>query len=465
MASYEIAVSQDASNATRVTLYQKRRKRSDDYDDDSDSEPHASEEAREQSETLDNSSEFKTVCRGHSYQKTKFGRDAKTRIAECTGALERNDAQPWNYLFLTGTLPSDSEWAKWAVAEYSDWIINCMKAWLSKRMSARLELYVWEMQERGALHFHWLLYCPDQRMRLRLTMEFRLEWCKLLGGVTKQCGISMWGRFESLSSTAKYCIVQVKVEQVRESVAKYMAGYCGTGKNKHEKDRFIPYYPRRWFGVCRTLSTLAKQYEKKDVLSFPNYRAAKIAFDEMGNYFGVDVDYEKKYRHTVGMGETSVHYHSHETQEQLWQSRKAMIYNQKQHPIIWSLIRTAYSIVQMCGELEISSQPYAAQYSKSVRDVLGDGLYKQSLSRGSLRLQTTQAIEKMFLESGLDLSLHPSLRPLLSNCDKFVRLRSRYFPQMRWNQHGWLNNTDDFNYVPLNVEIQLSTLDRFYEPD
>lgn len=394
--------------------------------------------------SLDIRSEFKTVCSAHSYRRTKFGRNAKTRLMRAGGAMDKADARPWVKLFITATLPSDDEWAKWAIAEESPWVINCLKAWLSKRSKARLEFYVWEMQERGALHFHWCLLVTDPQARERIQAEFRLEWIRLLAGIEKRTGISMWGRFASLSDTAKYCLVQCKIETVRKSVSAYLAGYVGGKKDKHKKDRFIPYYPKRWFGISRCLSSVISQYSNESTQEYGSYSEAKKAFDEIRRANEDESLTTRHYRHKIGRGETSVNYHTPEKQVELWQSRKAMLIKKHSHPVAWSFVQESRQIALMHSQLMTASQHYRGLCTKLPVSSLEDVLYQDSMLRGSLPWTIAQAIESLFIGLGSRLSLPPTQARLLSRLRCWCQTRSENYPRIRWSRDGYLVVLDDF---------------------
>ena len=448
-----IRVLSSPNNETRITMYPAKRKSKSLREIVADFLCVPSSEVEEKITTrkdvdrefplLDIRSEFKTVCVAHSYNRTKFGKNAKTRLMRAGGAMDKTDGCPWHYLFLTATLPSNDEWAKWALAEHSDWVINTIKAWLSKRCKDRREFYVWEMQERGALHFHWAIWLPEESVRNSVAEEFRLEWCRILEGVGKRSSVCMWGRFNYLSPTAKYCLVQVKVETIRKSVAAYMAGYVGGKKDKHSKDCYIPYYPRRWFGVSRPLSATIEALSEQDEYEYNSLADAKTAFEAMGEYFYEDSVQSKKWCHTVGTGESSVHYHTPEKHKELWQGRKAVKFNKSKYPNVWSLIYRTVFITRTHMELLTNSQHYRQLCSNAQLDCLSDALYLQSAQRGSLRDVQVGAIERLFTVLSSQSTLAPSLNRQLTSVRKFCHFHSQMFSLMSYDRNGWLTLGED----------------------
>lgn len=460
--TYKIKEQISPNNETRVTLYPVVRKPKSVLDCADEILSASPDEELSVAEThsgkscptplLDIRSEFKTVCSAHSYKRTKFGRNAKTRLMRAGGAMDKVDPRPWAKLFITATLPSDDEWAKWAIAEDSPWIVNCLKAWLSKRCKARLEFYVWEMQERGALHFHWCLLVPEKEARDRIIAEFRLEWLRLLEGVEKRMGVSMWGRFASLSPTAKYCLVQCKVETIRKSVSAYLAGYVGGKKDKHAKDRFIPYYPKRWFGISRHLSSAIAEYSKETTQEYGSYVEAKKAFDEIRRENEDESLTIRHYAHKIGRGETSVNYHTPEKQAELWQSKRAMLIKKHSHPVTWFFVQESRQIALMHSRLMTGSQHYRGLCTKLPVNSLEDVLYQDSMLRGALPWTIAQAIESLFMCLGSQSSLPHTQRQLLGRLSAWCRIRSENQPRIAWSRDGYLVVLEDFTNTVDNPE-------------
>lgn len=409
--------------------------------------------ARNADGTLDIRSDFKTKkisCNAHGYKRTKFGRYAQTRLIRSAGAMDSFDPNPAHYLFLTATLPSDEEWAKWAIAEDSHNLINGFKAWLSKRVQSRHEFYVWEHQRREALHFHYCIHVPDREIHAAIARDFRAEWMRLLSGMEERTGVSAWGRHANLSDEKKYEIIQTRAETVYSSVGQYMAGYCSDGRSKHSKDDYIPYYPKRWFGVSRGLSALVREQTESDTEIYSSYRAAKISFDKTVEDFSLNSVTSRIFKHKVGVGETSVNYHTPNDALKIWQSRKAMIYKQQNFPHIWSLIQTALKIQQTISRLEIQSPQFRALSCNLPIESLKAGWSEGSLRRGSLHVSQAEAIESMWLNLSSRSSLHPSLKTLLIELKRFIMKRSQNFSREKWSDCGWLNTLQDFD-APVDI--------------
>ncbi len=387
---------------------------------------------------LDIRSEFRTVCQGHSYQRTQFGLSARRRIMQAAQALDAIDLTPSNYLFLTATLPGNDGWAFWAIAEYSAWIMDRFKSWLSKRSRSRLEFYVWEMQKRGALHFHYCLHEPSLQIRERIRREFRDEWVRLLAGVERLSGISLWGKYAAWSLADRTALVQVDVQEVRKSVGAYMSGYVAGKKDKHWLDRRIPFYPKRWFGVSRTLSSKIKDLETVLVNEYADYGAAKLRFDEEAHYLEAYSDKSKIYPHNVGRGETGVFIYYTSDNNQIWESRKMPTINPKQYPNTMYFLRSIHKCLRMIWESETTLEISKLNFSKVQLAVLRDGLYTESVQRGSLHQKTIVALEALTLFLGSRQPLDPVLQGLSKELMNICLIWSANYQEIVWNKHNWM---------------------------
>jgi len=403
---------------------------------------------------LDIRSEFRTNQsseRSNSHKRTEFGKNAVTRIFRAAGALDRFDSDVGNYLFLTATLPGDTDDAKWAIAEYAHEIIDNLKSWLSKRLSSRNEFYVWENQKRGALHFHYCIHCPDKNIQAEISREFKREIVRLYNGIGEKHHCNLWGKHQSLSFDGKVEILQARVEVVYKSVGAYMAGYLGGKDNKHAADKIHSYYPKRWFGVSRPLSALIKIYTQKEEYDFESLKDALETMAKIREELLDDVLTFNDYRHKVGEGKTHVSYHTYENQQLLWQSRKMLTHSPQDHPIISSYIALARSTTHELQQCLRRYRFLAEQLPLRSVLYLQDSTSAISLSRGAVSQKQIAALETMFSSYDWSLSSHHAIKRCFSNLLTFNLLTAKYHPQMRFNQFGWLNNPIDFE-LPLDGE-------------
>lgn len=407
---------------------------------------------------LDIRSEFRTTGtteRCNSHARTKFGKPAITRIFRAAGALDRFDSDVTSYLFLTATLPGDTDEAKWAIAEFSHEIIDGLKSWLSKRLLSRNEFYVWEHQKRGALHFHYCIHCPDKNVQAEISRNFKRQVVRLYDAIKEKHDYCVWGRWSNKPTRYKTAILQARSEVVYKSVGAYMAGYLGGEGNKHERDESHQYYPKRWFGVSRPLSALIKTYTEKEEHEFTSLGEAseymaKIREDLLDDALTFD-----DFKHKVGEGKTHVSYHTPEIQAQLWQSKKMLTHNPHTQPLISEYISLAlrsFQELQQCfrryPSLNITYTPSLAIAFQDASQLVS--LRSRAISRNQIRL-----LEKAHSNLHLSLNSPYTMRNLDNSLTVFSLATSRYHPQMTFNQFGWLNNTLDF----------VKPLDNLYEQE
>jgi len=383
----------------------------------------------------------------NSHARTKFGKAAVTRIFRAAGALDRSDSNVSNYLFLTATLPGDTDEAKWAIAEYAHIVIDLLKSWLSKRLLSRNEFYVWEHQERGALHFHYCIHCPGKLVQEDIALHFKQQMVRIYDGIQKKYGCDLWGRHKFLGFDGKVEILQARVEVVYKSVGAYMAGYLGGKDNKHSRDYLHRYYPKRWFGVSRPLSALIKSMTEKQEYEFTGLKEAGEFYEATREEILDDALTMKDFKHKVGEGRTTSLFHTPEKQEELWASRKMTQITHQHHPLIRDYIYLTLSNIQSLRE--------ALESSKHLRDTLPlkcvmylrDVTWATSLRSGALNQQHLHILEDVFC--AYDFSSHSSskISQLFPSLKKFNLLTARYHPQMRFNSQGWLNNPSDWNEV------------------
>jgi hypothetical protein len=390
----------------------------------------------------------------HSHKRTKFGKAAISRIYDAAGALDRHDSERSNYLFLTATLPGDTEEAKYGIAEYAHEIIDGLKSWLSKRMQNRLEFYVWENQKRGALHFHYCIYVPDIQIQKKIAAEFKAEMVRLYNGIEKNHGCNLWGRYVDYSDTAKSEILQARVEVVYGSVGAYMAGYLAGKGGKHASDTLHHHYPKRWFGVSRPLSGLIKTYTEEVRHEFSSLREANEFFYQTKEYLLDDALTCGEFKHKVGEGKTAYFFHTQQNQLELWQSKTMLIHSPQGHPNIASFISLTLRTIRLLREVLASSR--CLQGSLPLKYVLyfQDATLQASLRNGALSQKTIQNLEGVFSCYDFSSSSDYKIRGLFSSLRLYTILVSKYHREMRFNPQGFLSNNADFDY-PVDKLMEL----------
>lgn len=193
---------------------------------------------------------------------TGFGSNARRTILRCAGALEKVAAGPQEVAFLTGTLPGSTTSAKKALQDWSSYAVNLLKAKISKLgIHDSLSFYVWELQERGALHIHYAVHVPSETHMRILIKSFKKIWIQVIDAICERSGVDLWERSWGGTWKHKKGIIKADAQRCKKSPGAYMAKYVS-------KDSYNPKFirdkgsqflgPTRWWGCSRPLLKLMK---------------------------------------------------------------------------------------------------------------------------------------------------------------------------------------------------------------
>lgn len=188
-------------------------------------------------------------------RKTRFGNNARRTISRCAGVFERDGVPREECLFLTGTIPGSTGEAFDAMACWSSWVVKSVKTWLSNLgVVDNYSAYVWEFQDRGALHLHYLVLVKDPIIRLKVLWKWAIKWGQLIDRVGIYTGVDMWRKNENWSWKNQKSVLQAAAQYVRKSVGAYLSEYLTKnvpvgGKNIVGQSLS----PVRWWGCSRPL--------------------------------------------------------------------------------------------------------------------------------------------------------------------------------------------------------------------
>lgn len=222
-------------------------------------------------------SELKTACQGQNRagspaclppgygghpRPTAFGNNGRRTILRCAGALEKIGARPQEVAFLTGTLPGSTARAMRALQDWASYAVNLLKAKISKLgIHDSYSFYVWELQERGALHLHYAIHVPEDMDMERLINGFKKIWIQIIDAICVRSGVDLWEREWGGSWAERKDVIRADAQRCKKSPGSYMAKYVS-------KDSFAPKFirdknaeflgPVRWWGCSRPLMGLMK---------------------------------------------------------------------------------------------------------------------------------------------------------------------------------------------------------------
>lgn len=360
------------------------------------------------------------------------------------GALDTICSDPSDYVFLTGTLPSSDTRAYRAMAVYASEMVECLHRYIRRTIRCEYWFYVWELQKRGALHIHYCAYVPDPVLRNKLIQSFKPKWQEILDIVGERANIDMWSRANGESWASNKGVLQAYAQEVRYSVAAYMAKYCGKGSGEEEVPKERQYYPARWWGASRKLSALVKELTQEAYSWHTNYRDARTQLELHREEVLRDTNRVHSYPHKAGPGATCISYHPEDKGNSIWQ-RLTM----SQHPP--HLYPNASSWILAIRDALQAYRPYLIALKKSDRkrlqpllNMLEDSTYLDSLSRYTLH----QSHLRTLLKCNAELSLNTLARYTKERTETVfvppIWLHSRVAPLLKWNPHGWLSLESDF---------------------
>lgn len=239
-----------------------------------------------------------------------FTLDARRKLLRAGGALARFDPVPSHCLFLTGTLPGSTPASYRTIARYSAEIVNRVKSWIHKKYNEHAySFYCWELQKRGALHLHYLLYCPVQEVREKIMSTFKKFWTGLLLSISEKSCVDMFQREKGGTHRDNLSVVQAYAMECRKSVAAYMAKYVGKDAGKGNTENF----PSRWSSVSRPLTALIREYSEEVKFITPSYTRARNIYETSAEELTDSHVVTYSYRHKVGVGDTCITYYKDDT--------------------------------------------------------------------------------------------------------------------------------------------------------
>lgn len=243
---------------------------------------------------------------------TQFGLNAKRSLIRSGAALEKKINSPEECLFLTGTLPGSTPESFSAIAAYSAYVVNNLKAWIAKRVSSKLDFYCWEYQKRGALHLHYCVWVPDIAAREHVLSGFRDWWISTLIRISEVSGVDLFRKNAKFTHRSDLSKVRAVAEICRKSPARYMAKYLSKSSSKL-KGRAIFFTPSRWWGVSRPLKAVLDSLSTCLEIISGSYFSCVRKMQEINHSIESTEGALYTYPHKFGMGETKLIYPSDES--------------------------------------------------------------------------------------------------------------------------------------------------------
>ena len=207
-------------------------------------------------------SKVDTVPRSRRFSLSRYGRRTIIRAGSCF------DSSPdTQRLLLTGTLPGTGHRAHRALAEFSSYASKTLTNWLTRRSPSCKWQYVWEFQQRGALHIH-LVVELEAVPSLYVQAHFKDEWNRILRSISRKSKVDLYAKTKTYSHHPSK--TQADVTICDREPSRYISKYIS--KTSTHAKSFGRYPPRTWYQCSRSL--------------LANLRASTITYEIQGLSYG-----------------------------------------------------------------------------------------------------------------------------------------------------------------------------------
>jgi hypothetical protein len=256
----------------------------------------------------------------------KFSLYGRRTLLRAGGALE--DEHPYHEcLFLTLTHPGSTRESMQALASYSAYAVQHLKAWLGRRIKANLSMYTWEWQRRGALHLHYVVHSPDEQVRQYIQTHLKEQWLRILDAIARESKVDIYRKHSGFSWASNKDVVRVDCQVCEKSVAAYLSKYISKATDNIKRMPKNAFCPSRWYGVSRPLLALLREKTVKITLS--SLREAE-AWENYEDCLSVLKSFAIKcyqYKHTVGSGKSIVSYVLLQERKSIWNAIMSAVKN------------------------------------------------------------------------------------------------------------------------------------------
>lgn len=182
-----------------------------------------------------------------------FSVNGRRRLLRAGATMDLLVDEPRQILFATGTLPGSTYEAKLAIAAWSGWAVNAIKAWFAKRIPSKVDMYVWEFQARGALHLHYAVICRSESTRKWIISNWKKQWERIIDGIGKRAGVDMWRKNANYTHALNKEVLQADIQECTKSVGRYLAKYVGKSQQQYIDNHWKKCKPSRFWGISRPL--------------------------------------------------------------------------------------------------------------------------------------------------------------------------------------------------------------------
>mgnify|MGYP001594155288 CR=1 FL=1 len=225
-----------------------------------------------------------------------FSTNGRRRLMRAGAVLDSLAETPDQVLFCTGTLPGSTYESKLAIAAWSGWVVNTIKAWMAKRVSSKHDMYVWEFQKRGALHLHYAILVKDEATRKRIISEWKPQWERIIDGISKKSGVDCWRKNSNYTHANDKSVLQADCQECTKSIARYLSKYVSKSQQQYLDNHWAKCKPSRFWGISRPLCALLTEQTQTETIRLANRREFEAGYEDclsvMQSYAPIEHHYE-----------------------------------------------------------------------------------------------------------------------------------------------------------------------------
>jgi hypothetical protein len=148
-----------------------------------------------------------------------------------------------------------------ALARHSSWFVHQLVTVIPRLAGVPASeckwMWVWELQERGALHWHGVFQFPDHDHAKTVIARFKGLWCQLIDSVSARSGVDLAQRLDGGTHSGDYEVWRIDAQIALKSPSQYLAKYLS--KDASKTCGAVFFFPTRWYGCSRSILSAMRE--------------------------------------------------------------------------------------------------------------------------------------------------------------------------------------------------------------
>jgi hypothetical protein len=184
-----------------------------------------------------------------------------------------------NGWFVTLTISGGTQAAYDAMSMASGYIVDRLNRWLRDKVSKGWYCYVWELQDRGAPHLHYLLRCDKHVTQKDLGAAIQCEWRRILLDVSAESQVDLFEKLAGGTWKDDERKPFVNVTYVTHDLGCYIAKYASKARSKGGAG--TTWRPGRWWALSYPLRKAVLRERLTVKVRFPTMEVAHRALSHL----------------------------------------------------------------------------------------------------------------------------------------------------------------------------------------